>query len=142
MRFRATFSAGVYAFFISACVGCGGGGAGSAPVEGKVTLDGKPLSGASVVFAKTRVTSPGPFVAETDADGRYKLGPVGSPGTGAAPGEYLIQITTVKVEVPEGAPTPPNTPREIVPIAYRDGSTRYTVPEGGKTDANFDIKSR
>lgn len=114
------------------------------PVEGKVTLNGRPLPGATVMFSQTRVKGPGPFAGETDSDGRYKLGPLDDAGGGAAEGEYLVMITTVKIDpsLPEGAPLPPNTPKEIVPMAFRDGSTRYTVPEGGTKDANFDMKTR
>ena len=51
---------------------------------GKVTLNNKPLADASVVFSPARGNGPGPFVATTNTEGRFALGPVGKPGGGAA----------------------------------------------------------
>jgi hypothetical protein len=130
--------AGMVGLALTASMGCGGSG-GLAPVEGKVTLNGKPLSGASVMLSQSRPNTPGPFTGETDAEGRFKLGPLESAGGGAAAGEYLVFITTVKQPPGGMEDTPPPTKREIVPAAYRDGSTRFTVPEGGTPDANFDM---
>ena len=118
------------------------GGAATVPVEGKVTLNGQPLSGASVVFSQTRPTSPGPYIGQTDSQGNFKLGLANSTESGAAPGEYLVVITTVKQDPGAMEDSPVPTQKEVVPAAYRDGSTRTTVPEGGKKSVNFDMKSR
>ena len=122
------------------CAGCGTSG--PVPVEGKVTLDGKPLANAAVTFSPTKAQGPGPFVDETDGEGRFVLGSVGSEGSGAVAGEYMVMITTVK-QAPGGMEdSPAPTQKEIVPAAFRDGSKRFTVPEGGVKDANFDMKSK
>jgi hypothetical protein len=137
---RANVSLSSFAVALGLCLGCGT----SAPVSvaGKVSLDGKPLARATVMFSPSRPNAPGPYVGETDQQGKFALGPTDKPAGGAAPGDYLVFISTVKGD-PTGlemAPAP--TQKEIVPTAFRDGSTRFTVPEGGTKDANFDMKSR
>jgi hypothetical protein len=121
--------------------GCGGGG-GLVPVEGTVTLDGKPLPDATVTLSQVKVTDPGPFVGVTDADGRFALAAVGKQGSGAVPGEYFLFIRTVAT--PPGADefTPPPQQREVVPPNYRSGTIRFQVPEGGSTTADFPMTSR
>ena len=83
MRTAVRLLLGVAALALVASSGCGLGG-GSAPVEGKITLNGQPLSGATVMFSQTRATAPGPFVGETDAQGNYTLGTPDKSGSGAA----------------------------------------------------------
>jgi hypothetical protein len=126
---------------ILAAGGCGGSVA-LAPVEGVVTLDGQPLADASVSLGPTKATEPGPFVGTTDASGKFTLGAVDNPGGGAAPGEYLVMITTVKQTGSGLESDPPPTQREVVPMAYRDGTTKFTVPAEGTTSANFTMTSR
>jgi hypothetical protein len=111
------------------------------PVAGTVTLDGRPLSAASVVLSPVRATSPGPFCGKTDAQGRFQLGPTDNAGTGAAAGEYFVIITTV--EPPPGGSelSPPPQEKEIVPDEYRSGTKRFQVPAGGTREANFAMTS-
>jgi hypothetical protein len=111
-------------------------------VEGRLTLNGQPLPNATVVLSPLKATDPGPFSGTTAADGKYVLGSPDDPSGGAAVGEYMVMITTVKT--PQGADeyTPPPTQKEIVPAAWRNGSQRYSVPEGGTTDANFEMTGR
>src|SRR5436190_17774060 len=78
-----------------ASAGCTGVG-GTVPVEGKVTLDKKPLANATVMFAPTKANGPGPFVGTTDVQGKFKLGLLESSRVGAAVGEYSVIIATVK----------------------------------------------
>lgn len=121
-------------------VGCSGSSI--VPVEGKVTLDGKPLAEASIVLGQLRATSPGPFVGTTDAEGHFALGTSENAGGGVAPGEYRLMITTVKMTGGGMEFDPPPTQKEVVPVQFRDGSQFFTVPPGGKTDANFDLKTK
>jgi len=51
--------------------GCGTGGPEIVPVTGRVTLDGKPLEEATVVFQPAEGNRPS--TSQTDADGRYQL---------------------------------------------------------------------
>ncbi len=121
-------------------IGCGGQT--NVPVEGRVTLDGQPLPNATVTFSQLRATDPGPFTATSDAEGKFALGSADKQQTGAAPGEYMVLITTVKPPVGADEYTPPPTEKEIVPGDWRNGSQRFTVPEDGKTDVSFDMTSR
>ena len=123
---------------IETSVGCGGLG-GTVPVEGKVTLDKKPLANATVMFAPTKANGPGPFVGTTNDQGQFKLGRLESSQAGAAVGEYSVIIATVKSDPSESSI---QIKKEIVPAEYRNGSKKYEVRPGGTTEANFDMKSR
>jgi hypothetical protein len=120
-------------------VGCGDEGL--VPVEGRVTLDGQPLANATVMFSPLKATDPGPFAGTTDAEGRFAMRTPADGRSGAAVGEYMVFITTVKSDPSgmEGAPPPPQ--KEVVPDDWRNGSQRYSVPEGGTIDASFDLES-
>jgi hypothetical protein len=118
--------------------GCGGR-RGTVPVEGRVTLDKKPLVGATVMFAPTTANGPGPFVGTTDEQGQFKLGLFESSTVGAAVGEYNVVIATIKSRPSENST---QLAKEIVPAEYRNGLTKYRVSPGGTKAANFDLKSR
>jgi hypothetical protein len=122
---------------VAVTAGCGQT---NVPVEGTVTLDGKPLAGANIVFAQLRATAPGPFVGKTDADGKFSLGSTDGGSNGAAPGEYRLMITTVTGGSMEDSPLP--TEQEVVPAEYRSGAMKVTVPADGTNEANFDLKSQ
>ncbi len=67
------------------------------PVTGAITLDGKPVEGASVMFVPIEH---GPAATGvTDAEGRYRLATINEEG--AAPGEYRVSV--VKADY-KGAP--------------------------------------
>ena len=112
------------------------------PVEGSVTLDNKPLAGATVLLSPTRGNGPGPYFGTTKSDGRFSLGPAGNEGGGAMPDSYVVAITTVKADPnsPDGSPPPGQ--KEVVPTKFRDGSERIDVPKGGNKEANFNLKTR
>lgn len=119
-------------------LGCGGG-PGAVPVEGVVTLDGAPLPNATVALMPLTAANPGPFSGVSDSTGKFTLGT--PDGSGAAPGEYYVNITTVQGGAGiEGAPPP--TQKEVVPVAYRNSSMKFTVPQDGTNAANFDLKSK
>jgi hypothetical protein len=124
---------------VAACVGCGGPGL--VPVEGNVTLDGEPLSGATV--GMELVDGPREFrlfSAETDASGRYVLRSFESGAPGAMPGQYRVMIHSIKT--PSNVDETYVAPRDPVPEPYRDGSLVISVPEGGTKSADIEIKSR
>jgi hypothetical protein len=75
--------------FAIALTGCSGG-ATTSPVEGTVTLDGKPLVGALVQFVpqgKGRDAT-----AETDKNGEFAMSTMKS-GDGVVPGDYKVVIS-------------------------------------------------
>jgi hypothetical protein len=72
--------------------GCGGG-SGLVPVTGTVTLDGKPVANAAVLF---KPSAGQPANGTTDGDGKFSLETI-KPGDGAMPGEHDVTVTGVKM---------------------------------------------
>jgi Carboxypeptidase regulatory-like domain len=133
-----------FAFFLLPCsvLGCSG----PVDVQGQVTLNGKPLAGATVTFVPL---SGGPEAsAFTDAEGNFRLN--GTKTEGTLPGEYRVIVS--KKEWPPGM-TPPDptkmtfasvkSKRETVPANYtvQDKTPlRVTVPRGGIRDIRLDLE--
>jgi hypothetical protein len=111
-------------------------------VEGRITLNGQPLANATIVLSPVRGTEHGPYTGKTDADGQFALGSAENERGGAVPGEYMLMIATVMSPPNADEMTPAPTQKEVVPARWRNGSERFTVPEGGTKDANFDMASR
>ena len=120
------------------CVGCGRGGPDIARVEGTITLDGKPLPNAAVVFIPENGRPAG---GRTDSDGKYVL--TFSEGRkGALLGKAKVRVTTQSdpSETADGTPIPAQ--KEVVPVEYNTQTTLEFNVESGKTNvANFDLKS-
>lgn len=129
------------AFLLSASwfVGCGPGGPEIARVEGTVTLDGKPLGRAFVVF----IPSGGrPAAAETDANGKYVLD-FGDGRLGSVPGVNRVEINTARQPEYEEDGTMIPGVREMVPAKYNKMSTLEFNVERGKTNvADFALDSK
>ena len=126
--------------------GCGGPDFQTAPVSGKVTLDGDPVADIQVLFQPTGVGEgePGPGSRGlTGADGRYKLETMDGSRNGAVPGTHKVMLSYVDpnadpdAETGEGGEEPP--PVFKLPPKARDGSLKYTVPEGGTDEADFEF---
>jgi len=118
------------------------------PVEGKVTLDGKPLEGASIGFLPPTGSAGG---SDVGPDGSYKITTMGFEGLPA--GEYTVQIS-YKMGT-DGKPqslgqqfslVQPDSmigAKELLPKKYSDfgaSELRATIPPEGATNLNFDIK--
>jgi hypothetical protein len=96
------------------------------PVQGKVTLDGNPLTGGTVSFypQEEGVKVPVPS-AEIDAQGQYELRTGGRDG--APPGKYRATVT-VQRGIDENAPLPSlnrdysNPRKKLLEIEVRDGA--------------------
>ncbi|NOX54416.1 MAG: carboxypeptidase regulatory-like domain-containing protein [Planctomycetes bacterium] len=86
-------------------VGCSGGPdrPKTYPVTGTVTLDGKPVEGATVVFVPKEEGKGRAATGVTDSDGKYSLGTFAS-GDGVIPGEYLVKVTKYR---PPSSQQPP-----------------------------------
>ncbi len=105
--------------------GCGPRRPKTVPVTGVVTLDGKPVQGASVMFSPEGEGRPA--MGETDQEGKFSLKTF-DPGDGAILGKH--QVTVRKVEVSgfqadpdglSGAPIPGGIKeRWIIPRKYSD----------------------
>jgi hypothetical protein len=113
-------------------------------VSGKVTLDEKPLAGATIFFITDKHTGTG----KTGPDGSYKL------ENGAVPGLNQVYLSKIKGGAAGAGDDPAAVAGETdpgkiaagqaIPAKYADPlnpQLQYTVPEEGSTSANFDLKS-
>ena len=143
MSFRILFSNALSLGLLTAA-GCGGGPS-LVSVEGTVTLDGAPLSGAHVAITPTNVAelkdlkSKLPYVGTTDAQGHFSLGGIEDPEGGAPAGPYTLTISTAQDTT--GDETAPD-PVEKVPPPHSSPGVDFQVPEDGVTDANFPLTSK
>jgi hypothetical protein len=98
--------------FIGVLVGLGGCNDGvtqsetAIPVTGTITLDGKPLEGASVTFIPLAADQGQGGVGSTDAAGKYEVTHFRT-GKGLEPGEYRVAIS--KLVMQDGSPIPAGT---------------------------------
>jgi hypothetical protein len=110
------------------------------PVEGVVTLDGKPVKGASVAFMPKAKGCPG--IAATDADGRFALKELDR-HKGVVPGEYQVVVFLAEYSKPKvrrvpNGPEVGGKPTEIIEIMASEPTiVRYIVPERyGRVDTS------
>jgi hypothetical protein len=126
--------------FALLCAGCGGGGK-LASVSGRVTLNGKPLENAAVMFQPVaeKTQDPGPgSTGVTDADGRYTLSVVGSNRKGAVVGKHMVRITMYEKD--DSADDRPKPKSKRLPPRYnRQTTLEFTVPSGGSDKADFPL---
>lgn len=137
----------VFAF----CALCGcSSGAKFAPVSGRVTLNGNPLTNAVVEFqpiAESSRDDPGPgSVGFTDADGKFTLhSQLDKSRTGAIVGKHRVRISPAGQLTPGDADaSDPRKPRRpagsIIPIRYNLETTlEFEVPSAGTSTATFEL---
>jgi hypothetical protein len=142
----------VVASLVCVVAGCGEGVgiSGLAPVQGKVTLDGQPLSGAQVVFVPVDPAGRA-SVGATDGDGNYEI--VTNTDKGAMPGSYRVAVSYLVR--PDGSPITSveegmdATQLEASGQAKQGLPTRYSDPlqtelkfevKPGKNEYNIDMK--
>ena len=144
---RNSFTAGVLAL---AVCGCGRGGPGApklseAPIKGVVTLDGRPLAGADVVFMGGE--PPAIFAGKTKEDGAYQL-QTAAGGEGKFAGNCKVTIS--RLVKPNGSPladgeTPADTGAiEQLPSKYSrfDRTTLTATISSPESTIDFPLKSR
>jgi len=127
----------------AAASGCGSGEDRLVPVEGVVTLDGKPLTVGGVAFkpdaTKGNKTQHQP-VGELDENGRYTLTTTNRPG--APPGWYKVLVFSseqMKDSLRGGAPTDPKWVTDRKYTAEATTPLSVEVVEGAK-DRAYDLK--
>lgn len=141
-------------------VGCGSGPEHGflkqlVPATGRVTVDGKPLGGATVTFSPDIESSGGRHaMATTRDDGTYELStavPGVSPedSKGVVPGEYIVTISKIAME--DGSPFPDDIvdeydavsrgAKQFVPPQYTDpGTSPLKVSVAApKAEHNFEL---
>lgn len=114
--------------FFAFLPGCGGQRFGD--VTGKVTLDGKPLAGATVEFSPEGSS---PAYGVTDEQGRYKL-LFSADQKGAPVGKHRVRITSFNEAKPRI--------KERVPLRYNRQSELTCEVAGGKQEFNFDLLTK
>jgi hypothetical protein len=124
--------------------GCGRSGYSTASVLGRVTLDGKPLTDATVTFQPVGEGNPNPGPGSfgvTDADGRFQLQLINRKD-GAVVGLHTVRIS--RYLLGPGTDSDTTGPRRdpSVPPQADDGSLRYQVPSGGTNAADFELTSK
>jgi hypothetical protein len=125
LSWRLQFSLVVLVF-----AGCQKSGPAIAPVSGRVTLDGRPLATADVVFQPDGAARAS--YGRTDADGRYQLGyKRGVPG--ALVGQHTVQIS-VSHELVRNPPT-------IAPRYNSQSELRADVIPNTENVFDFDLTS-
>lgn len=135
-----------WAAIVAACsltIGCGRQGYKIAPVSGRLTSQGEPVSEMHVTFQPKLAdidnpyTGPGSF-GRTDSEGRFSLTLGDGTGRrGAAVGKH-----TVRIIVPDDAASKYTQEGRILsplPEASADGSLEFEVPPKGTDAANFDF---
>ncbi len=133
-----------------ATCGCGKAGASAPqlqelPVNGTVTLDGKPLAGAEIVFMTGE--PPAAFAGKTKDDGAYRLQTVAGR---EATCQGACKVTISRLVKPDGSPLgPEETPAdagavEQLPAKYSrfDQTTLSATVAAGGTTVDFALTSR
>ena len=137
---------------VVACVGCTSrSGPALAPVEGTVTMDGKPLPNAVVSFVPTNQTLGQGGRGKTDATGKFEILTQDQQQKGLPAGTYRVAIS--KFVNPDGtdfvggADADPMSSafKELIPPAYSDmAASRLseTIPEAGAKTLEFKLDSK
>jgi hypothetical protein len=113
-----------------------------------VTLNGKPLVGATVTFlpvaAKGSVQAGNSSLGKTDEDGHYSLQTTRG-ANGARVGKYRVSISLLKEQVGDRDERRPRGGWKLadeVPPRYNEKTTlTFDVPDGGTDEADFPLKS-
>jgi len=144
------------AFGVLLYPGCGGEPS-TAHVAGTITLDGKPLAGASVTTQPVAANSQNPgsgSFGKTDDQGRFELELVTLAVKGAVIGEHRVMISPASSDKSTDQPPrsaegveywtdDPNAHRAAAdnkwPTHFTDGSLRLQVPPEGLTNVRFDL---
>lgn len=114
------------------------------PVEGKITLAGTPIEGATVMFfsEKMRITSYG----KTDATGQYQLTTY-EPGDGAPAGWYQVSVKKSAQTIVEPSDHPALPPKsqtsQLLPPQYSkfdSSQLKAVVAEGGNNAFQFNLE--
>ena len=122
--------------------GCGDGPE-LAEVGGVVTLDGRPLPGAAVMFVPD-LPDGSPSYGTTDDQGRYRLA-FTRDKTGAMPGRHRVEISVEPPSADEIAEArakkvPVDRPGAALPRAAREGSLPAEVASD-ENEIDFHLKS-
>lgn len=116
--------------------GCGADGPETAGVSGVVTLEGKPLKNATVIFSP--VAEGRPSVATTDDEGHYTL-MFTKDREGAEIGEHIVTVTTGGEEYNEDGEEVERPER--VPAMYNRDATYKKEVTPGENEIDLVLKA-
>lgn len=154
MRQNRRISNAYFAFMLSlfvvglvTIVGCGDGKIRRYPVKGVVDVDGKPVSGALVIFCP--IEGPPEFMKErpfgrTDAAGVYELRTF-EPGDGAPAGDYRIMVRWIGDGSIDRGNDRATTGGDRLHGRYSNpeqSGLTYTVTKGQNEVPPFELKSK
>lgn len=106
-------------------------------VQGTVTFEGQPVSGAMVLFEPHEQGRPS--LAVTDAQGRYQL-TFSATQQGATTGKHLVRITTAQdAAFNDSGKVVVAALNEKIPADYNTQSTLEVTVEPGANQIDFDI---
>ena len=120
----------------TALLGCSGDG--MLPVEGTVTLDGKPLEGAAVSFVPAEGGRP--CTGQTDDQGHFTLASYVA-GDGVPPGEY--KVTVIKLDArrqAEAAPVEEGAQESEQLMGNVEQAVKFITPMKYSSPATTDLK--
>jgi hypothetical protein len=123
---------------LTLCAGCGQSGPATAPVKGKVTLDGQPLTTGRVITLPEADRGANGLIAP---DGTFELSTF-SDRDGATLGKHKVGV--VAFEATAGGPESP-TGRSLVPERYNNPETSnltIDVKVGGDNFAELSLTSK
>jgi hypothetical protein len=112
------------------------------PVSGRVTLGGRPVANAMVIFQPfSKERNPGPgSQGKTDGDGRFTLQLMTGARKGALVGPHKVSITAYEGDVVPSSGSDMVFRKRVIPSEYNVNSKlTFIVPAGGTTEANFDL---
>lgn len=121
---------------LAAASGCGSGGEVLADVQGRVMLDGKPLTNGTLI---TSTDAGRGARGELDSQGRFRLS-TSELGEGALPGLHRV---AVKAYAPTDPGKPEATPKPLVPPRYlnTDSGLTIEVKAGEKNEVTLELSS-
>lgn len=122
---------------LSVMIGCGPSGPEIARVQGVVTMDGKPLPAAVIMFVPEHGR---PSASETDDNGKYVL-EFSAGRKGAIPGKNRVEINTARLAYEKDGKQYPAVKESVPAIYNRNTELEFNVEPGKTNTANFDLKS-
>jgi hypothetical protein len=120
---------------VALAAGCGGGAVPTIPVNGVVTMDGKPLDNAAVTFYAEAGGIGGS--ARTGSDGKFVVTGGTGKSQGLAPGKYKVTVSKMKAMISEdqvGAVTDADIKNDLPAIYSNPQQTKlsFSVTGDGK----------
>lgn len=114
-------------FFACVCIGCGpADGIERVPITGLLTVQGKPLPGATLSFTPVGETAGPGAIGRSDAEGKFEVISSRERHEGIPPGEYTVRVSLFVM--PDGTPLPPEVPQADAPRSRQSVPPPFSSP--------------